>query len=289
MVQFQQPTNSPVTTVNQQQAQINKEIVRFAGRTLTSGGQRIPLLEFTGTLQDWNVEQNQFRPEDADVVFNFVQVRVLRLRTDAGPYPYDTADLRIKFSQSERSGYGLAISSMDRSLGVPKDESNLDAYLGKVWHMNTIDFDWGPPSSTMENPNLAADGHVHSLVWQGAVVRTGNGAAQPNMIPTPAPAPVSQPAPAPVQAQVEVPQPAPAPVAPAAPATAPKSSLHQVYDLAHGSTRDELYRNVVNNEAIRADSTLLLSILQDTWLSGEIASGRITQDDQGILTVTVAH
>jgi hypothetical protein len=268
--QYQQAAAMPVTHEDSQRA-INRDIIRFAGRTLQSGAARLPFTEFVGVFYDIDVENNNYDSSKTDVVFRFRNIRVIRVRDGAGPYPYDIADLKIKFSGSERSPFGFLVSSMDREQNIIKSESDLNRHVGLTWRLYAEDYDWGPPSA--EGMQTAPDGHVHSEIWKANLLQ-GN-EAQATVATTPV-IPVASPV-VPAAAPVA----APTPVS-AITVTAPASSIQEAYRLINNQVKSTFYQEAMNNPAIRADGMLISAILTDTWLAGEMAAGRITLDTNGV-------
>ena len=116
--------------------QVNKDLFRYAGRSLEAGGDKLPLTEFLGTCSEWDASKSPFPNDDSIfLVFKFEKVTVVKLRQDSQPYPYDTAELRIKHSTAQRSGFGFLQASINRALGVTDDVSDLEMMVGKAWHM----------------------------------------------------------------------------------------------------------------------------------------------------------
>lgn len=77
-----------------------------------------PLIEFIGTLQDYNPQPPNEQGR-VPVLFNFTDVEVIRSRE---PYPHPIAQLRILLSDKKRSGWGIlgqSVQAIDESLDIP--------------------------------------------------------------------------------------------------------------------------------------------------------------------------
>jgi len=241
--------------VNQDQASINKEVLRYSGRNLVSGGDKSPLLHFKGRGLSWDVEPSPYQGDDSRfVVLKFDRVQVLRLEENSQPYPYDTAELRIKHSGSLRSQFGIFMASFNKACGLVQSESDLDMFAGQDWELEAYPYNWGKiPNSTVADAN----GDTWSNVWKATKVA---GVAPSN-------------SPAPVQA----------------PVTNAVQGETLAFQLLHGKNKSEFIPLVVNNEELKKDAPLFSSIVGDQWLASKIASGEVVlQEDQTHTVVSLA-
>lgn len=95
------------------------------------GAYNTPLKKFKGHFDDYDVQprKGQFAKEgQQDVLVNFSKITVLE--TDS-PYPYESAQLIFKFSDSINSGWCVLEDSIASVLGINVDDVNIDLLLGK--------------------------------------------------------------------------------------------------------------------------------------------------------------
>lgn len=268
--------------MTQQQA-VNKDLVRYAGRFLKQGGDKSPLLEFIGTITSWDVENSPFTNDngktDSLVVWQFDRIQIIRLRDDSGPYPHDTAEIKIKYSEAMRSGFGLFQSSVNEALGLPSNESDLDKMIGQTFHLESYRYNWGkiPGSTSVDN-----NGDTFGDVWK--VISMNDNGAGPVVAATVAP--IAPPVQAPLPATAPVVQPAPAPqVAAPVASTLAVISDTEVLALLNGKDKASFVKEVVASEPIRT-STLFVDLMNDAWLARQIANGVVTKDEgTGIYSV----
>lgn len=229
--------------------EVDKNLFRFAGRELAGGGDRTPLEEFIGKMTDWDVVKSNFGDGVHNIVMRFSDIEVIKVRDGSGPYPFDHAEIAIKHSGSERSGFGMLISSMDKSLGTGKQQSDLDNYVGQEWHFRTERFNWGKiPGSTVADDN----GDTWGNVWF-AELNIASAAANA-FVETPV-------------AEVEV-------------ADEDLTAEELLFKLLDGKTQSEWIPEVVQNKVIQSDIPLFGSVMNNQWLAGQIAQGTVTKDDQ---------
>ena len=224
----------------------DKNLFRFAGRELAGGGDRTPLTEFTGKLTSWDVAKSQFDATIHNIVFKFEGVQVISVQEGSGPYPFDHAEISIKHSGSERSGFGMLVSSMDKALGATKQQSDLDKYVGQEWHFRTERFNWGRiPGSTVADENGDTWGNIWIAELAGVTASTF----------------VEAPVKEPVITEALTPE-------------------EKALALLDGKTQSEWIPEVVQDTEIQQDMALFQSIMSNQWLASKIASGAVTQDDQ---------
>ena len=230
----------------QQVDQVNKDLVRYSGRTLQSGGDKSPLLEFKGHATTWDVRPSNFEGQAVNIILAFDRVEVLQLRNDGEPYPYDVAELTVKHSSAMRSGFGFFIASVNKSLGVPTDESDLDLFTGKNWHMKTEKFNWGKiPNS--QSPD--ANGDTWGDIWIGELVGS-------TVLPNPLPQIVEA-----------------------------MTASERALGILNGKNKADFLTSALVHPDIRGDSSMISSIVNDSWLAGQIANGVVTANADGTYTV----
>ena len=119
------------------------------------------MIEFTGVGVSWDIEDSNF-DDSQFLVFNFKDVKIIQVRPDAEPHIGDTADLKIKFSKAKRSNFGFFSASMDRALGLSSDQSDLDNFVDKHWHVTATPYNWGkiPGSSSVDEK-----GNTWGEIW----------------------------------------------------------------------------------------------------------------------------
>ena len=236
-------------TQQEMNQEVDKNLFRFAGRELAGGGDRTPLTEFIGTLNEWDVRPSPFGDGSHQIVLKFSGVQVISVREGSGPYPFDSAEVAIKHSGSERSGFGILVSSMDKALKIDKVQSDMDNYLTHEWHFKTERFNWGKiPGSTVADEN----GDTWGDVWTASASGSANAFVE-------APTAVAE-APAPVEENL--------------------TAEEIAFSLLDGKTQSEWIPDVVSNSTIQQDMSLFQSIMSNQWLASKIASGEVTRDDQ---------
>ena len=236
--------------------EVDKNLFRFAGRELAGSSDRTPLTEFIGTIDGWDVKKSNFGDGTHNIVLSFSNVEALQVR-DGSPYPFSTAEVSIKHSGSERSGFGMLVASMDKAINAQRNQSDLDNYVGKTWHFRTDRFNWGKiPNSTVADEN----GDTWGDIWQ-AELATSNTTTS---------------------TFVEVPE---APVAEKATVDTSNMSAEDIaLDLLDGRTQADWTPLCVQNETIQ-QSPMFSQFMDNTWIAGKLASGVITRDDQGVFHV----
>ena len=238
---------------NQDQDSINKAVIQYSGRNLTTGGEKSPLKHFKGRGTSWGVERSPFPGDESRyVTFSFDRVEVLRLEEGAQPYPYDTAEIKVKHSGSLRSQFGILMASFNEACGLPQDESDLGKFPGESWEWDAYPFNWGRFNNATED--------VVSDVWKVKKVVASA---------TTASATASE-----------------------ASNSAVESGLTGealAFSLLHGRNKADFVPDVVNNAVLKNDAPLFSSILGDQWLATKIQSGEvILNEDQTHTVISMA-
>lgn len=250
-----------------QAQEINKTVMQFAGRSLTSGADKIPILEFIGTGVDWDVEQSRFGDGAMYVKFQFSQVQVIKMREDAGPYPHDTASLLVKHSGSLRSGFGFVQGSINKALGIPQDQSDLDSFKGHSWHVTAEQYNWGHiPNSTVADAN----GDTWGEIWNFALAGS-NGAAVAPAVTHATVAPQAQPA-----SQTQA-------ASTAAPAG--QSAEDIAFGVLNGKNLADFNSEITGAGIVQQDPDLFIRIMNNSWIAASIASGKVVVNADGTHTV----
>lgn len=254
-----------LTQQNPQVVSINKELFRYSGRNMSAGGsvEKSPLQEFYGTVIAWDVEPSTFDATDTMVYVDFDKVQPIRVRDGEGPYVLPTARLTFKYSDRDRSNFGIFVGSMNKALNVEKAQSDLDLLIGKVLHMKAQPYNWGKiKNSTVADEN----GDTWGEIWE---VNIPPASASP-------PAAVAAPAQPPTQPPVAVQA---VPVAGSDPGEATALAL------LHGKDKSAWLQLALTNEIIKADANLFTTIISDVWLAGQIAAGKVTENPDKTHTV----
>ena len=238
--------------VSQQQEQINKDLYRYSGRQLSSGGDKTPLVRFIGTGHSWDVQPSRFPDQAPNIIFSFEKVEVLETESE---WPGNTADLEIKHSGANRSIYGFIVGDMCKALEIMQADHSLDLFIGKVWDFRREKYNWGK----IKNSQTAdTDGNTWGDIWR-CVLHTGA-------------APISGP---PTE---------PTPTGPT-PVTGQESPADVALNLLNGSNKADWISKVIQVESIRSDTNLLPNIMNESWLAGLLSSGKVTLGTDGIYTV----
>ena len=244
-----------------QKDQINKDIYRYSGRSLTSGGDKSPLVKFIGTGRDWDVKPSRFEGQSPNIIFSFEKLEVIETESE---WPGNTAELEIKHSGAQRSIYGFLVGDQCKALNVKQSEHSLDLFIGKTWLLRREKYNWGKiPNSQTADEN----GDTWGDIWRCELYQGGTTATADTTVITPKDvATVSE-------------------VLGSQPTTA-KTAEELSLELLNGKTKADWIALVVQNEVIRSDATMLPAIMNDNWLAGLIASGKVQLGADGIYTVT---
>jgi len=236
--------------VEQNVANTNKELMRYAGRNLQSSNAQLPFTEWVGTITGWDIDNREdFNKKLVPfIVFSFNKLQIITMRPDASPYVLESCDFAIKHSDAERSGFGFVQTSINNALGLSKEDSDLFLVEGKEWHVTSHLFNWGKiPGSTKMDENGDTWGEVFTFALAGATPVAANNVS------------------APVAAN---------PTAPVGNLTGEQIALQ----LLHGKTLAQWLPAIMSQETIKADVALSGSITNQTWLASMTAAGTITVD-----------
>lgn len=282
--------------------------VKWSGLAV-GGAFKVPVVAFIGRLTDMAYDtQSQF---GLRIIEKYDQVQILE---SPAPWPWATIDLSIKYSDREESGWGRHVGSA-KLLGLAINATTLDQakaeLIGKVYELRQKDESYGEDTKTGQA--------FHGDVWRFMRVAGVGGAQAPQpavqyaapppvapvapapagVIPTPAPVPVAPvpapaPAPAPVAAQPvlqPVPAPAPAPVPVLVP-TAFITTLDpsdtaavRAKKLLHGRALNEFLGAALIDDVVKADSSFVSSIYDQSFIVGLKASGQVQLGQDGKFTV----
>ena len=242
--------------------QVNKDIIRFAGRNLITTAEKSPLKRFIGTLSEWDIKldsnQNNQGNNNTLVVFNFSNVEVLELQPNAEAYIQDTAEIQLKYSHRERSGFGFFLSSLNQALGISSEDSNLDLMKARNWLIYSERYNWGKiPGSTTADENGDTWGDIWKVEQAPEKAVVVAAPATPATIP---PAVVTPPVAAPPVTQ---------------------TAMDVVLGILDGKTLAEATPDIVTNVTVQADATVMGQVMDGTLITSLMASGKLTVDDGG--------
>jgi hypothetical protein len=219
------------------------------------------------------------------------------IRSDS-PFPYPQLVLSIKYSDSENSGWGLFAQSVARALNISLQDVAPMMLVQHQYHLVRHD-------DHLFFTNRTTGEEARGTYWEMLALVADGAAVVPWVSPNSAPAaaaptqPVAvAPVPVPVPAVVAAPQPimAPALVAPvtavpaqvATPAVVPtpgKSPTEWALELIHGKDMAAFFQVALPDELIRSDASLLDSIFNQTFVQAKLATGELTQNEDGTYTV----
>ena len=251
----------------------------------TGGAFKIPVIAFIGRLTE--IKKDYASQYGLRVVEKYDQVQILESPV---PWPWATIDLSVKYSSKENSGWGHHVASA-KALGIAAQAPTLDAAMaelvGKVYEMRQVQQAYG------ENDKGEP---MHGDVWKFMrVVQPGMAQsfpqpqyAQPVQV-TPSPAPaVGTVFQQPQQAVYPIPaptaQPGPTPQAPAGfnPAISPADApAVRAKKLLHGRALNEWLGAALIDDKIKADSSFINSIYDQSFIVGLKASGQVVQNPDG--------
>lgn len=235
--------------------EINRDLIRFSGRSMSGGAEKSPVLEFLGDYSNWDVKRSNFQGQAPNVMVVFKKLEVKQTRNNEA-YPFDTVELYIKHSTAPRSGFGFFQAGLNRALGIPDEESDLDLGVGKRFHLNTIMHNWGKIPNAQ---NADANGDVWGEIWDVKLVGS-------NPIPTATGSTSST-------------------SSPTATGTNNGSVEDFVLTTLNGKNKSDWLRVVASDSRVNSDGDLLQSILGDEFLSKHIASGKVTTNPDSTFTV----
>lgn len=101
-------------------------------REIMLGTYATPLTMVKGLLESYEVvdRSGMFAKEgDKDVILKITNIEKLESDT---PYPYKTAAIRVKFSDSATSGWCMLEDSIAESMGIPVEKSSIDDVVSKT-------------------------------------------------------------------------------------------------------------------------------------------------------------
>jgi len=232
----------------------------------TGGGFHLPVTAFIGRLTDIVLDaQSQF---GLRVVEKYDQVQILQSPV---PWPWATIEPSIKYSAKENSAWGKHIASA-KALGLAVNAATLDQakadLIGKMFEVNQIDEAYGEDKATGQT--------MHGDVWKFVRI------IQPGQ---------AQPFP---QPQYAVPQPVPvtAPLAPVAQVAQPITGIGtspspsdtapvRAKKLLHGRALNEWLGVALTDDLIKADSSLINSVYDQSFIVGLKGSGQVVQGADG--------
>lgn len=279
--------------------------VKWSGLAV-GGAFKVPVIAFIGRLTDMVYDaQSQF---GLRIIEKYDQVQILE---SPAPWPWAMIELSIKYSDREESGWGRHVGSA-KILGLALGATTLDEakaeLLGKMYEMRQKDESYGEDTKTGQA--------FHGDVWRfmrivgmaGALAPVGVQPPPPQpqyVAPAPTPAPAPAPAPAPVAqppvATVLAPAPVPAPVAPPAPTPAvvtppvvaafntaidpADTAAVRAKKLLHNKALNEFLGVALTDDKIKADSSFVNSIYDQSFIVGLKASGQASLGPDGKFTI----
>ena len=251
-----------------------------------------PVEEVVGTIVNWRLEPNHFG--DNQVIFTFANCQILKTDT---PFPYPDWEMSIKFSESERSGWGMFGASAAAALGVDIELLDIDLLKQRQVHILRSPHEYGPDKNKPEiapgvwPPMVGKVYRIIRFVQPGEAVTSvapigGVVAAPTAAIATPVTPPVTVPVAMPdPQVAMAMAPPIAAPIAVSAPSTNEVSSEDQALILLHGKTIAAFFQAAVPDPVVRLDPILVNAIMSNTFVVGMVASGRVVMDEGGVYTV----
>lgn len=264
--------------------------VKWSGLS-TSGAFKIPVIAFIGRLTEMVYDtQSTF---GLRVVEKFDQVQILESPV---PWPLATLELSVKYSDREESGWGRHVGSA-KALGLAQQANTLDQakaeLIGKIYEMRQTHENYGEDSKSGQT--LTGD------VWRFVRVVGAGGQAtpQPQYAQPVAPA---VPAPAPTQPQVAT---VVMPTTQQAPAPQPATAIPQpmagfdatllpddtapvrARKLLHGKALNEFLGVALIDDKIKADSSFVNSIFDQSFIVGLKAAGQAVQEADGKFRVVI--
>ena len=255
-----------------------------------------PVEEVVGTIVNWRLEPNHFG--DNQVIFTFANCQILKADT---PFPYPDWEMSIKFSESEKSGWGMFGVSAAAALGVDIELLDIDLLKQRQVHILRSPYEYGPDKNKPElspgvwPPMVGKVYRIIKFVQPGEPVTSvaplsTTTVAPPATVPAPVPVttPVTMPDPQVAPAPWTAPTPTPTPTAPI-PSTAPAggevSSEDHALTLLHGKTMAMFFQVAVPDPIVRLDPNLVNAIMSNTFIVGMVASGRVVMDEGGVYSV----
>lgn len=217
-------------------------------RGLQEGNARTPLEEFTGRLVAVvpRMEATNFGGiggQRLNIDLKYDDVVVIKATE---PYPFETAEITIRYSDSKNSGWGDFASTLVKF--IPESMEIWDC-PGTTMHMRRHTKDYGPDRNNLiddpDNPGQKIQGRIQGTVWhvlavQGNVAMpSSNGAS-------------------------------------AGPAT---EAALKVLD---GKTIEEFNNEVWADPVAKSDPNLSSMLMSGAWVPAMITAGKVTVGDDGI-------
>mgnify|MGYP001595296442 CR=1 FL=1 len=223
------------------------EVPKPSFKGLKSGGEwRTPLKKFRGRLKSITPKAEKF---GTMVHFGSTEVQVILSDT---PYLYPIADISIKYSEQENSGWGKLGDSYAKAMGCSRDEVDLGKAVGKLQTWERKDnYLFGTRSSEVTDPNTGEKSTVKEemkgTVWEVSDIEGMVSSLIPGAV--------------------------------------PKSLLDTVIGLMDGRNQNAWWRAALTNEDVKKDAKLQDSIMNNTLLEGLKAAGTVMEDENGILHI----
>jgi len=233
---------------------MNQEQVLSQLRTrgYETGGFRSPLRHFRGRLDSITgamVQRGEMPAAKLEVCYNFSELEVFE---SSSPYPFPVAQITVMHSTRDKSGMGILGASMDKILNdgldpnAPQDKAkNQDALVGVMqeWKVTGGHMMWDVAKKE-ETPREAWE-----VVWAEGFGGTPNSGVAP---------------------------------APTTPAATGVPATQRAIDLLDGKTQAQWNNIVFQDATVKADASLINSIITGDFVSALEESGVVTKDADGI-------
>ena len=227
-----------------------QEVPKPSFKGLTKGGRTI-LKEFKGKLLGCP-GKTEFN--NVNYYFQFVELQVMATDGDQ-PYLFPNAEIKVKYSNREESGWGHLGDSIAHATGVKsREEIDFDKLLGKTHHWIRVD-DVAYGKDKDGKPAVGKDGKpMVGTDWKAISIEGFIASAT-----------------------------VPGVGGVAAPSLTPQMAALALLD---GKSSIDFWKAALTNETIKKDPGLASSILDNTFVESLKAVGKVTVDGAGIHHVT---
>jgi len=241
---------------------------------LKTGGQyKSPLNKFIGRMDSYALDTQA--AYGLRIVLRFSQLQVLET---TAPWPWATADISVKYSDSENSGWGKLVKSA-KDLGLAIQAATLQEAMndlvGKIFEMHqSVNEHFGEDK---EGKAMLGD------VWRFVRILQMGGFQQP-AYGTPS-VPAAPPTPAMTTPPAAQQVPAPTPQVDMTPQPTDTAAM-RAKKLLHGKRLNEFLGVALIDPVIKADAAFVNSIFDQSFIVGLKASGQVALDtNTGVFTV----
>lgn len=226
-----------------------KSLVSF--QNLQEGFEDTPLREFVGDLKDYDVDKDNWN--NMVCILTLDNLEVIESST---PYAFPEGYVRVKYSAKKTSKWGILAESIHNAAG--DDSLDVADIVGKRLHMKKVYHEFGKDK----------EGNVMSSdCWECVGIDGATAVATTSTSPAPKKKATAT----------------------SKPTAKGVSAEARVLELLDGKTIQQFNQAAFADSIIKADSSVMSQLLNNTLVQSLIANGRVELDEGGICTVLPAE